>query len=1082
GWLQVTETVQTAAGPASTVTVNNLSGTKASVTDPRGMTTLFAYDAHQRLSSVTHPDNSHKFLAYDAHGNLVSETNENGVSTFHAYDVMNRRVKTTVDLNGNGTADGNYMTATVNGSSLEYSGDIVATTTYNVRGQVERQTDPRGKVTWHEYDTAGRLTKTTDGGVLVNGEIDGGLVTTMAYGPNSGGSVFDSSGFKPTQITDPRGAVTTLTYDKMYRTTAQTVSAGGITATTSTLYDAAGRPTRVTDPLGRVTLTVYDVFGQIQRVTHPDGTQVSTDYTHHGKPYKVIDEAGNLTQTEFDAAGRAVKTISPAVNGVSATTRMEYDAAGNAIRVTDALGRVTESQYDERNRPVAVYAPPVWDALGQTFVRPSTQTTYDALGQVHTVTDPQGNVTTKHYDRAGRNWRVEAPAVWSAQSSVRPTTLTQFDPGGLALTLTNPLGQTVTNSYDPHGRLITTVDAVGIVNTFAYDAAGNRTSVKDGKNQTTTFGYDGFNRLTSQTFANGDTTTFVYDTVRKLSQTSPRGITTTYTYDVRDRVTATNAPGISRQHQYDTAGRLLSVTEVAAGVSTPGAANVSYIYDALGRVLSETSRGLTHSYSYDLAGNRIQASYGTGRVVTTAYDALNRPESIVESNRATRYGYDLGGRAVILMAGNGQVTSNSYDALGRLKERTLFRNQSMGEADVMARFSWEHDLLGNVHAQHESWPGEPTRPGTRTTSMAYDANNRLIGETITDPSAGGVTATTYAYDAANNRSSKQVTGGTEPGLWSYIYNAANQLTSWQKSLEGTAAKTAALTYDAAGNRTAQSVTTLNLEPETLNTQYTWDAQDRLATVTMPGGAVHDYEYDYRTRRIETTRSGGILPPSSTAIVFAGGLSLAEWEFPDLEPETLNSETPSVQYVRGPDMGGGVGGMLYSLRGGTTKYSLSNGRGDIVAQADQGANLTWTASYEAYGKRTKETGTNADKQRANSKDEDPTGLLNEGFRYRDIETGVWLSRDPAGFVDGPNLYAYVMQNPWTGFDPDGLFVIVLPAVPAILAALKTTAVVVGTGVAAWWTGKAIAEATKDSSAVTPNAAPRPTEHVTTPTAK
>ncbi|MCW0220386.1 MAG: hypothetical protein OJI67_18815, partial [Prosthecobacter sp.] len=96
-----------------------------------------------------------------------------------------------------------------------------------------------------------------------------------------------------------------------------------------------------------------------------------------------------------------------------------------------------------------------------------------------------------------------------------------------------------------------------------------------------------------------------------------------------------------------------------------------------------------------------------------------------------------------------------------------------------------------------------------------------------------------------------------------------------------------------------------------------------------------------------------------------------------------------------------------------------GRGDIVAQSDGNATLTWTASYEAYGKRPAETGTNEDKQRANSKDEDPTGLLNEGFRYRDIETGVWMSRDPAGFVDGPNLYAYVKQNPWTSFDPLGL---------------------------------------------------------------
>jgi RHS repeat-associated protein len=50
---------------------------------------------------------------------------------------------------------------------------------------------------------------------------------------------------------------------------------------------------------------------------------------------------------------------------------------------------------------------------------------------------------------------------------------------------------------------------------------------------------------------------------------------------------------------------------------------------------------------------------------------------------------------------------------------------------------------------------------------------------------------------------------------------------------------------------------------------------------------------------------------------------------------------------------------------------------------------------------------------------PTGLLNEGFRYRDLETGTFITRDPAGFVDGPNLYTYVVQNPWTKFDPLGL---------------------------------------------------------------
>ncbi len=150
-----------------------------------------------------------------------------------------------------------------------------------------------------------------------------------------------------------------------------------------------------------------------------------------------------------------------------------------------------------------------------------------------------------------------------------------------------------------------------------------------------------------------------------------------------------------------------------------------------------------------------------------------------------------------------------------------------------------------------------------------------------------------------------------------------------------------------------------------------------------------------------------------------GLSLAEYES-STGTGSFTPTIPTVHYVRGPDMGGGVGGMLYSIGNSGIKYSLSNGRGDIVAQSDQSAAITWTASYEAYGKRPKETGTNLDKQRANSKDEDPTGLLNEGFRYRDLETGAFMSRDPAGFVDGPNLYAYVKQNPWSAYDADGLF--------------------------------------------------------------
>ena len=110
--------------------------------------------------------------------------------------------------------------------------------------------------------------------------------------------------------------------------------------------------------------------------------------------------------------------------------------------------------------------------------------------------------------------------------------------------------------------------------------------------------------------------------------------------------------------------------------------------------------------------------------------------------------------------------------------------------------------------------------------------------------------------------------------------------------------------------------------------------------------------------------GAIRPATSTVTASLGLMSAGQ--------------SPIVEYVRGPDQGGGVGGMLYSLRGSvggnggggsgsTIKFSHSNGRGDVVAQTGASGSLTWAASYEAFGKRPVEVGTNLDRQRANTKE-------------------------------------------------------------------------------------------------------------------
>jgi RHS repeat-associated protein len=169
---------------------------------------------------------------------------------------------------------------------------------------------------------------------------------------------------------------------------------------------------------------------------------------------------------------------------------------------------------------------------------------------------------------------------------------------------------------------------------------------------------------------------------------------------------------------------------------------------------------------------------------------------------------------------------------------------------------------------------------------------------------------------------------------------------------------------------------------------------------------YQYIYDYRTRRVGRTEPGG---GGTTQVVFSGGTSVRE--------RMGNGET--IDYVRGNDMGGGVGGILYSLRNGLPSYAHYNRRGDVTTRTVDTGLLTYQASYQGDGRRTVEVGDTQDRQAANTKEEDPTGLLNEGFRYRDLETLTFMTRDPAGFVDGPNLYAYVRQNPWTAFDPDGL---------------------------------------------------------------
>jgi len=198
--------------------------------------------------------------------------------------------------------------------------------------------------------------------------------------------------------------------------------------------------------------------------------------------------------------------------------------------------------------------------------------------------------------------------------------------------------------------------------------------------------------------------------------------------------------------------------------------------------------------------------------------------------------------------------------------------------------------------------------------------------------------------------------------------------------------------------------------------------------------------------LEVEEVAGLEGAGPLALWFPGGLAVARSDCGDRQA-VFSGPTLSLLLARGVDIGGGTRGLLWTARretgsaetGSTVtlRFNRYNSRGDVVGQSDAAGVTTWAASYQADGRRTGEIGTNLnpkqatgrvrelgvnrDRHRANSKEEDPTGLLNEGFRYRDMETGTFISRDPLGHVDGPNVYCYVGQNPWTMWDPEGLFV-------------------------------------------------------------
>lgn len=739
----------------------------------------------------------------------------------------------------------------------------------------------------------------------------------------------------------------------------------------------------------------YDYAGQ--------GTPISvgtmSQPAHVGR---VLDDGSTQLYTyEYNSFGNATKEVDPigrtfsyiyATNGIDLLESRQTRAGNNEL--------LFHTTYNARHLPLTKR-----DAAGQV-----TTYTYNSRGQLLTETDPKGAMAAYTYDSNGYRISVDGPL-----------------PG---------TGDTSFWTYDPLGRVRTQTDESGYTLTFDYDAMDRRTRVTY---PDTTFEQHVFTRLDQTLIQDraGRQTAFAYDSVRQLSEridplnrvtlyewckcgglkslTDPMGRTTIWGNDVQGRVTSkTFADGSSITYAYENStSRLrrridekLQVTQYSyhlddtlnetsyanAVVATPP---VSYTYDPnYEREISMTDGTGTTLYSYvRITG---EPSFGAGELatvdgplpndtITFGYDELGRRVSTAINGIASTVTFDAAGRVLSTTnalgmfnetyAGNsfrktsqsypnGQTTEFTYT--GNLLDRRLQKITHKMGVTLVSESIYGRDVRGQI----TSWSQQAGVQTPSVYNFGFDAADQLTTATVSGGS-DGVHAFVYNYDPAGNRLSEQIDTTTTAAS----YNALNQLT-----------------------------TTMGAEGIAVTNE--WDAEQRLVAVNA-GNQRTEFTYDGRGRRVGIRQLLNGAQVSNRRFVWCDDAICEERDTNGVVSKRFLRQGMKVE------TGAATGSYFYTRDHLGSIRELTDNRGNIRARY----------AYDPFGRKTHVSGDmEADVGFAGMFSPNEIGLNLTWYRAYDPGTGRWLSRDPlenAERKEGPNLYAYVRNDPVNQVDPLGL---------------------------------------------------------------
>jgi len=897
--------------------------------------------------------------------------------------------------------------------------------------------DRNGNQTSLTYDNMQHLVSVTD---AVSRTL------TFTYGdPNNPGQV--------TSVADPTGTVATYTYDSGHHLTNVTYADG---SQINYAYDSSGLITSATDGQGKVLEThTYDASRRGLSSTRADGVDsVSISYGSSGSTETLTDSLGNVTT--YGSTTASSQDVVTAVSGsgcdscgVRGSWTYTYDNSGDPASSVDPLGHQTSFGYDlNGNLLILSNAVDSSDSSYQIW-----HYTYNSFGDVLTATDPLGNVTTNTYDSHGNLLTTTTPA--PGGHSKGSLTSFGYDTRGELTSITDPNTNKTTIAYNSIGLISSITDAQNKVTQFQYDARGNRTLIIDPNNQQTSFTYDNMNRLTKITYPTSPASyvQFGYDyRGRRTSVTDQNNNITQYGYDDADRLTSVTDPktGLT-QYGYDTENNLTSIIDAANNETTfqydaygrvtqinyPSTLVETYSYDADGNLQSKTDRNNNAiGYSYDWLNRLTQKTYPDTTTVAYTYDLANRLTQVVDPTGTYGFTYDNMNRltqtstAYSFISGKTFTVGFGYDAASNRTSMTDPQNASTAYVyDTLNRlmtltypsrnnFGFTYDALGRRT--------QLTRPNGVTSNYSYDNVSNLLSVLHQITTRSGTTTldgATYQVDLAGNRTSK--TDNRTNVTSNFSYDLLYELTQVTQG----STTTESYTYDSVGNR----LSSLNVSPYSYNTSneltskpgvtytydndgnmktktdstgtatYTWDFENRLSSVALPGsGGSVTFKYDPFGRRIEKSSAAG-----TTNYVYDGANVLEEVD---------NSGNVLARYTQGV----GIDEPLAETRSGTTSYYEADGLSSITSLSNSSGALANTYTYDSFGNVTASSGTIVNPYRYTGREFDSeTGLYFYRARYYDTMNGRFLNEDPARFAAATDFYKYVNNNPIRFTDPIGL---------------------------------------------------------------